>query len=117
MMNNSSEKFPLEYPIREMLKIYARRLLIFFAVVIVSLVLLGASLYISLLPESLKNILILIFIISFLMLFLKSIWKKHNYTEEALQESNRRLEETLAELKAAQQQIIQLRQRTTDAKE
>jgi len=44
MMHNSNERLPLEYPIREVLKIYGRRFLIFSIVVVANFVLLGAIL-------------------------------------------------------------------------
>lgn len=39
-MNGNSEKLPLDYPIKEMLRIYAKRLIIFFVIVVGNLVLL-----------------------------------------------------------------------------
>ena len=51
MINKGCEKLPMEYPLLEMLKIYAKRLGVLLAVVAVNLVILGFLFLISQFPN------------------------------------------------------------------
>lgn len=64
-MNGNSEKLPLDYPVKEMLKIYAKRLMLFLAIVIGNLALLVYLISFSMWPIAFSLVTILAAVIIF----------------------------------------------------
>lgn len=59
-MNNESEKLPLEYPLKESLRIYARRLVVFFGVVLLDCILFRSVLLTTRFPIAARWVIIMI---------------------------------------------------------
>ena len=80
IMCNNGENLPLEYPVQEVMKIYGKRLFIFFVVVVANLVLFGVILLISRYLVLSLSILVVVF----LSILYVNLWLRNRLARQQL---------------------------------